>query len=332
MSAAEYLFVTPEPLYTTSGRLFARGASTRLGSLLPMQGLRSLGYDARAVSTYGGSADAEAEIRQAQCVVFGEMFATPQGWPVDTYRQMLAAVRESTQRAVVYLADDHFDDAQLSGFYGEAFKGCRAVATVSENLAAAIRRFTDKPVFVAPEPCEGPRRAPQAIQAPRSLPVIDRLARWAGVSREPWRVHLLWFGNWFNFRPLRELLPQLEKVSAEFPWSLEALDSALLACDLVLIPVELGNPRKLAKSPNRLTQALHGGRFVVAHPLPAYQPYAEFTHLDADLCEGIRWAIRHPAEVLQRIRRGQAYLDRHHSLEVVARFWLDVFHPRQEQR
>ena len=360
MSAAEYLFVTPEPLYTTSGRLFARGASTRLGSLLPMQGLRSLGYDARAVSTYGGSADAEAEIRQAQCVVFGEMFATPQGWPVDTYRQMLAAVRESTQRAVFYLADDHFDDAQFSGFYGEAFKCCRAVATVSENLAAAIRRFTDKPVFVAPEPCEGPRHAPRAIQAPRSLPVIDRLARWAGVSREPWRVHLLWFGNWFNFRPLRELLPQLEKLSAELPlsldcitqpveevigalgstalrtrfvpWSLEALDSALLACDLVLIPVELGNPRKLAKSPNRLTQALHGGRFVVAHPLPAYQPYAEFTHLGADLCEGIRWAIRHPAEVLQRIRRGQAYLDRHHSLEVVARFWLDVFHPRQEQR
>jgi hypothetical protein len=116
------------------------------------------------------------------------------------------------------------------------------------------------------------------------------------------------------------------------PWSLEAVDSALLACDLVLIPVELGNPRKLAKSPNRLTQALHGGRFAVASPLPAYQPYAEFCYLGADLCQGIRWAIGHPAEILQRIRRGQAYLDRHHSLEVVARFWVDVFHPRQQQR
>ncbi len=193
MSAAEYLFVTPEPLYTASGRLFARGASARLGSLLPMQGLSSLGYDARAVSIYGGSADAEAQIRQAQCVVFGEMFATPQGWPFEPYRQLLAAVRESTQRAVFYLADDHFDDAQFSSFYSEAFQRCRAVATVSENLAAAIRRFTDKPVLVAPEPCEGLRRAPRASQAPRSLPVIDRLARWAGVSREPWRVHLLWF-------------------------------------------------------------------------------------------------------------------------------------------
>src|SRR5882762_2799193 len=112
MSAAEYLFVTPEPLYTTSGRLFARGASTRLGSLLPMQGLRSLGYDARAVSTYGGSADAEAEIRQAQCVVFGEIFANRrEHLPVD-----VATVRESTQRAVFYLADDHFDDAQFSAF------------------------------------------------------------------------------------------------------------------------------------------------------------------------------------------------------------------------
>jgi hypothetical protein len=43
-----------------------------------------------------------------------------------------------------------------------------------------------------------------------------------------------------------------------------------------------------------------------------------------DLCEGVDWAIRHPRDVVERIARGQAYVDQKHSAEAVARFWLDV--------
>jgi hypothetical protein len=112
------------------------------------------------------------------------------------------------------------------------------------------------------------------------------------------------------------------------PWSPLVMDSAIASSDLVLIPSDYRDPLKQAKSPNRLVAGLHGGRFVVAHPLPAYAPYAEFAWIGEDLCEGVQWAITHPREVVERIVRGQAYIDARHSPEAVARFWLDVFHPK----
>ena len=103
------------------------------------------------------------------------------------------------------------------------------------------------------------------------------------------------------------------------------MDPAIAACDLVLIPSEYRDPVKQAKSPNRLIAGLHGGRFVVAHPLPAYAPYADFCRISEDIVGGIDWALRHPREVVERIARGQAFIDARHSPEAVARFWLDVF-------
>ena len=68
---------------------------------------------------------------------------------------------------------------------------------------------------------------------------------------------------------------------------------------------------------------------MVAHPLPAYAPYAAFAWIGEDLCQGVEWSIRHPREVVERIARGQAYLDERHSLpHAVARFWLDVLDPK----
>ena len=63
---------------------------------------------------------------------------------------------------------------------------------------------------------------------------------------------------------------------------------------------------------------------MVAILLPAYAPYAGFAWVGEDLCQGLEWAIHHPREVVERIARGQAYIDEKHSAEVVARFWLDV--------
>jgi hypothetical protein len=111
-------------------------------------------------------------------------------------------------------------------------------------------------------------------------------------------------------------------------WTPFVTDSVLAGADVVLIPSEYRNPIKQAKSPNRLVTGLHGGRFVVAHPIPAYAPYAEFAWIGEDLCAGLDWAIRHPREALERIARGQARIDQIHGPEAVARFWLDVFHPK----
>jgi len=364
-AGVEYLFVTSAPLFDIGGQVTTYGASARLGSIVPARALGALGYDARTVSVAGDAAPAEEAVRGAKRIVFGEMFRTKEsGWsgPAGAYRRLLDRIADPGERVVFSIADDHFADPQFAGFYREALQECRAVTVVSQALAQSVRAFTSRPVVVAPEPTEGIRGAPRALAARRVAPPLAWLARRIGLSIDHWRVRLLWFGYPQNLPALLAVVPALENYAARYPllltcitsavgqigelmtparsreesrlrvqflpWSPLVMDPAIAASDLVLIPSAYRDPAKQAKSPNRLVAGLHGGRFVVAHPLPAYAPYAEYAWIGEDLCEGVRWAIRHPREVVERIARGQACIDRKHAPEAVARFWLDVFHPK----
>jgi glycosyltransferase involved in cell wall biosynthesis len=354
----EYLFLTPAALVNINGTVTAFGASARLGSLAPTRALTSLGYDARTYSVAGDTAPAEEVLPHAKRVVFGEMFANEHGWagPAATYRRLIELIRE--RRHIVFsIADDHFDDAHFRDFYAEALPDCLAVTTISERLAQTLRKLTSSPVLVAPEPCEGARGLPHAFAARKPPAPLAWLARRIGLSEDLWRMRLLWFGYPANLAPLIELLPALQDLARKhslsltcvtqpvaeiaaltredsplrvhfIPWTPTVMDAVISTSDVVLIPAHYRDPVKQAKSPNRLVAGLHGGRFVVAHPLPAYAPYADFAWIGEDLCEGIEWAIKHPREVVERIARGQAYIDQKHSPEAVARFWLDVFHPK----
>jgi glycosyltransferase involved in cell wall biosynthesis len=362
--AIEYLFITSDFLVRIDSQVTALSASTRLGCIAPMRTLMHLGYDARTYSVAGDSAAAEEVVPSAKRVVFGEMCITNEGWAptVAAYRRLLGLVRDARERAVFSIADDHFDDVHFRDFYREALPDCLAVTAVSAQLAETVKKLTSRPVLVAPEPCEGARGTPQAYAARRPPEPLARLARRIGLSEDLWRVRLLWFGYPMNLPPLLEMLPSLDALAQKHPllltcvtipaaemaalmtpertrddsalrvrllhWSPSIMDSAIAASDIVLIPSAWRDPVKQAQSPNRLVAGLHGGRFVVAHPLPAYAPYAEFGWIGEDLCEGIEWAIQHPRAVVERITRGQAYVDEMHSPQAVARFWLDVFHPK----
>lgn len=359
MSHAEYVFVTTAPLYEVDGRVTAYEASARIGSVAPARALGALGYDARAVSAFGNLAAGREAVRHAKRVVLGEMFKTAEnGWrgPISAYRELLKETPNARERVIFGLADDHFADPEFASFYRAVLRDCLAVTVVSEGLAARMRELTSRPVIVAPEPVEGARGTPQAIATPKVSAPVAWLARRVGLSIDHWRVRLLWFGYPQNLPPLVDLVPALEEYAAKRPllltcvtsrapeqllrpeflreesrlrvqfvqWSPLVMDSAIAASDLVLLPSEYRNPIKQAKSPNRLIAGLHGGRFVVAHPLAAYAPYAQFSWIGEDLIAGLDWAIRHPRDVVERIARGQAFIDRRHSADAVARFWLDV--------
>jgi hypothetical protein len=362
--AVEYLFITRDYLVDIEGEITALGASTRLGSVAPVRALMQLGYDARAYSVATDPAPTEALIPAAKRIVFGEMASADEGWgeTVAEYRRLLALVPDARGRVVFSIADDHFDDPEFLAFYRDVLPGCLAVTVVSPRLAERVRGLTARPVHVAPEPCEGARGAPQAFVARRPPGPFGWLARRIGLPEDLWRVRLLWFGYPTNLPPLLAMLPELEALAREHPlqltcatqpvfeimdlltpersggaapfqlrfvqWSPNLMDGLIAASDIVLIPSEYRDPVKQAKSPNRLVAGLHGGRFVVAHPLPAYAPYAQFAWVGEDLLEGLRWAIRHPRQVLERIARGQACVDQRHSPETVARFWLDVLNPK----
>lgn len=362
--AIEYLFITPGPLVSIDGHVTSYSAATRLGSIAPARSLMRLGYDARTFSLAGGIEPAEAAVAAAKHVVFGAIDpARAGGWApsIAAYRRLLARLPDPRQRAVFSIAEDHFDEADFSGFYREVLPECRAVTTGSARLAERVAAFTARPVLVAPEPCEGERGEPHAFTARRPPRALGWLARRIGVPEDLWRLRLLWFGHAAELPPLLELVPALEalarrqpllltcvtapapeipllvspertaenaRLRARFvPWAPHTVAPEIAACDLVLIPSDYRNAVAGRESPGRLVSGLHGGRFVVAHPLPAYEPYREFAWIGEDLRAGIEWALAHGRELLDRVARGQAFIDEHHSPQVVAQFWLDVFQP-----
>jgi len=109
----EYLFLTDAPLFKFGEEVTATIASVRLGTLQPMHALTALGYDARTISLFRETSLAEAAVRTAKRIVFGEMSDTPQGWsvPVGLYRRLLDSIPDIRRRVLFSVADDHFDDA-----------------------------------------------------------------------------------------------------------------------------------------------------------------------------------------------------------------------------
>jgi glycosyltransferase involved in cell wall biosynthesis len=152
-----------------------------------------------------------------------------------------------------------------------------------------------------------PQLLPLARQAPISLTLVSA----ADSGIEEWC-------ELFNFRHGRYCRMVF------VPWSLADTWRVLGDCDMCVLPVDVAKESKSAKSANRLVEALRAGRIVVASPLPAYQEFAASARIDENLVQGIRWALDHPAEVVQRIRTGQAAIEEKYSPAAIALRWQQV--------
>jgi glycosyltransferase involved in cell wall biosynthesis len=77
----------------------------------------------------------------------------------------------------------------------------------------------------------------------------------------------------------------------------------------------------VAKSANRIVEALWAGRFVVAHPIPSYLEFADYAWLGADLAEGISWVMRNQESIAGRIRAAQDRIAAAYSPDSIAAQW-----------
>jgi glycosyltransferase involved in cell wall biosynthesis len=301
---------------------------------------------------------------RAHQVVLGKIFQNPKrdlgqpfSWDAHAYRNVLADLVDG-QGVALCMSDDHLDEPGFSEFYREAAARSPRWFVSSALIRDRLSAFVKQPVLVYPEPVETIRASACVPRRGLRVRIGAAIARRLKVGLEPWRVRLLWFGHPTNVESLLAALPELEQFaldvplhlecvtqpgtrlmarltprSAEFssplrisftPWSLEATQQALMRCDAVLLPQLVEDRAKRAKSNNRMIDSLHCGRFVVAHPLPAYEDLREHAWVGDSLSEGLRWLLDHPEEALQRVQRGQAYVSKHHSIERLGEFWLDA--------
>jgi hypothetical protein len=301
------------------------------------------------------------ELDAADCVVFGKIFRNPQrdaGEPFSSdaaeYERVLAQRRDN-QRLYFCLSDDHFDVPRFAAFYRSVAAAARAWIVSSQAIGERLRGESAAPVHIYPEPVETPRGEPRVPRLGWRRRLAVALARRAKVGLDPWRLRLLWFGHPSNLPSLLAVMPELETVARDIPiglecvtqpgaelaaalatrsagflapfkvsvsqWSLEATGAALERSDAVLLPQLADTASRRAKSNNRLVDSLHAGRFAIAHPLASYAELRDYAWVGESIAEGLTWLLRHPGEALSRLRRGQAYVEQHHSLPALATFW-----------
>lgn len=335
-AARRVVWISFAPLQKVAGRATSSVASVRYRITVPAQALEGEGFESR-VTQIGAGASRRTLLERfagAQAVVLGKLLAPPAEYE-RVAGDTLALVGELRARGVRVLADysdDLFDDP-LQGTAQRALAGAVDRVTVSTpQLADAVRAWTAAPLSVIADPVEGARGEPR-------------------VGRRP-PYALLWFGHPTNLDTLRYGLPQLERAKIDYSltlvtaagagaervpgsrfrtWSTAALFEELARCDAVVIPSNPHDPRKAVKSANRFTESLWAGRFVMAHPLPAYAALGDFGWVGEHLGEGLAWYAGHGDEARRRIEDGQAAIGERFTPQAVAHDWSAAIRAAMEE-
>jgi glycosyltransferase involved in cell wall biosynthesis len=310
------VWVSFAPLRKTPDGLTSDVASVRYRITLPAQALGD-----SKVTYVGPGANRRTLLERfagAEAAVFGKLFDPSMA---QSALELAAALRKRGIKVIVDYSDDHFLHPVLGPVYRALAAAADTVVAATPGLAEVLRTHTPMPVSVVTDPVEGKRGELRA-----------------GMTRPP---RLLWFGHPLNLDTLPFGLAQLTERRLHFaltvltapgagaealghrfrPWSTAALFEELRECDAAIIPSNPHDPRKAVKSPNRFSEALWAGRFVVAHPLPAYQPLGAYGWVGEDLGAGLAWLLENFGEATERIRAGQEAVARDFSPAAISRAW-----------
>ena len=328
----EYAFVTAAPLLFDGAVKTSPSAVARARTLGPVLALNSLGYDARAYSL-SETDDLPATLQNSKAIVLN-----------GSCSHLLQRL-EGAKVVLDFIAPPSIP--------APAHEQAAAMTAGSEYVAQRLRSLSKRPVEVIAEPCAGFGAEPRAARPRRRSRALEWLAARAGVAADAWRMGLLWIGEADGVASIIGLAPQLQRLGREIPlalrclcaagsgldalaeglheddpdslrlsiqaWSPMATAHALATCDLVLLPGQT------PAHASWLIAALCAGRFPVCHQSPDYAALGEFAWVGNDLAEGIRWALSHPEQVLERLGRAQDYVARVHAPAAVARAWIEIF-------
>jgi hypothetical protein len=350
MSAGpEYAFVTAAPFIKEGAVRTSPSAVARSRTLAPVSALIELGYDARAYSLCAEN-ELAASLHSSKVIVLGDSLAG-QDRGEWRYAELLGCI--AAEKVLLdFVAAPEPGTARFDS-YASAFPRAAGLAAASRYVAARLGPLAKRPVEVVAEPYVGYSGEPRAARPRRRSRALEWLAARAGVAAEAWRMRLLWIGEADGVASIVELAPRLQRLGREIPlalrclcaagtgldalaeglheedpdslrlsieaWSPMASAHALATCDLVLLP---GPSRAHASN---LIAAVRAGRLALTHPDPGYEKLADFAWVGSDLVEGIRWALSHPEEVLERLGRAQDYVARVHAPAAVARDWIGIF-------
>jgi hypothetical protein len=264
---------------------------------------------------------------RGRVLIFGKVFAD--------FSRYAHLVRDRGGKVVVDLCDNvfAFPEDQLERFYRGLWPQADAVTVASQWLGSAVVGNVPQsaPLHVIPDPVEGARMSPAfapqpgAVRLlwfgyPNNLPLLYLAWPHLETLAVRYRVQLSIVTDWSNV-PREAFEGQGERLQVrQVNWSQSAMQEELQHCDLVFIPSD-DSPARRTKSANRVIAALWGGRYVVASPLPSYQPFCDFAGIGSHLASEVQWALDHADQIPGRIQAGQDFIWRHYHPGAIADAW-----------
>jgi len=313
-----------------NGRPNSPQASIRYRVLRPAEPMARRGWNVNVAAI-----DPETPLAQAQAVL-AERDIVVLSSPLNPVAERLQAMARSYgARTVLDICDNHFAGSALEASYRALCRDAHCVTVPTPELAEAVHTATGRRAEIIPDPVEGPRGTPCFPKDASPLRVLwfggmTNLDTLPGVGRalapvaalRPVALTLV-TANHPDVRAFLSALPP-GIAGRLVPWSPEALWIALAECHAVVLP-SVDHPLKRGKSANRLTEALWAGRWVVAHPLPAFGAWSDTAGVAEDLGQALLWGLAHPDAVLHRIAAAQERIARTLSTEAVSARWAALF-------
>jgi hypothetical protein len=205
------------------------------------------------------------------------------------------------------ICDNHFDTPELSHYYHSHAEKADFLTCNSEVMQKIIKEKTGRDSVIIPEPYESDERRPS----------IGNL--------------LYWYGHKSNLCDLERLKPSLkgELIALSNPkWTRELHNKIMKNPLIVVIPTG----KSMAKSENRMVEAIRQGKYVCAEHLPAYDKFSKFYPL-GDIPKNIERALSDPEKSLQKIRDAQVYVKNNYSPAIIGTKWMEVIYGNyQSQR
>ena len=224
--------------------------------------------------------------------------------------------------------------------YNFLCKNAKLVTTSTPTLANIIHRHTGKHAHVISDPVERERKEPEFKNitddtvikfayygAGKNFDIID----WNKIVNDLKRVH--------NKIEIHAVIGRVEKhlktvqnliekkILFAYQWTYELQDQIVDDCHFVLIPIVNVNENISAKSPNRLIDGIQRGKLVLTNTgVDSYEPFRSFSYFVSDFNygRGLKYAINNKDEVLTNIKRGQLYIDQHHTPEIIGKKWIEI--------
>jgi len=232
--------------------------------------------------------------------------------------------------------------SKLIDTYNFLCKNANLVTTSTPTLANIIHKHTGIHAHIITDPVERERKEPEFKNithdtiikfayygAGKNFEVID----WNKIvndlkvahNNNKIEIHVVIGRANKHLGKVQQLIEQ--KILFAHQWTYELQDQIVDDCHIILLPIVNVNENISAKSPNRLIDGIQRGKLVLTNPgVDSYEKFKNFCYFvhNFNYGRGLLYAINNRNEVLTNIKRGQLYIDQHHTSEIIGKKWIEI--------